>query len=541
MTNAKKALRRKAEEIAKIKFAKKSEHHSSLHTQEADKLIHELQVHQIELDMQNDELRKAGEELEASHARYFELYDLAPVGYVTVTEKGLILQANLTAATLWGVDKCVLKNDPFTKYISRDSQDVYYMFRKKLLETKSPQTCELQMPKKNGPRFWAKLEGSFFLDSVTKEPASRIVISDINELKEQEIRYRSIFEGASDGIVYTNIKDHKIHYVNTAFLEMFGYSEKDIIGKEVTEIHPENSLDQVISEIKALKEEKKKLVENIPCAREDGTVFFADIALKQISFGNTIYNVGFFRDITLRKKAEEEKLSALKRSNKDLERFAHIASHDLKEPLRMISSYVELLSERYKDKIDSKADKYINYIIEGSTRMRAFIEDLLSYSCVKAHEYKFELVNVDQLIESVKSNLALLIEECNAEIRTTGFPDIIGDRIQIIQLFQNLISNAIKYRSPERRLVIEISVSKDKGNYIFSFKDNGIGIDSKYFNHIFIIFQRIHKQKDHTGSGIGLAVAKSIVDNHGGNIWVDSELNKGSTFYFTIPIKREHK
>lgn len=237
-------------------------------------------------------------------------------------------------------------------------------------------------------------------------------------------------------------------------------------------------------------------------------------------------------------KIRKNEINELQRSNKDLESFAYIASHDLKEPLRMVTSYAELLREKYIDKLDDKADKYIKYIVDGANIMLLLMEDLLSYSCVKTHEYKFERINLSKIISSVKSNLEMMIKESEAKIRFGVLPEVLGDRIQFIELFQNLICNAIKYRRVDVKPIIEINVTENLDNYIFSIKDNGIGIDSKFFERIFIIFQRLHKKHVYSGNGIGLAIAKSIVDKHDGKIWVESEINKGSTFFFTIPINR---
>lgn len=235
-------------------------------------------------------------------------------------------------------------------------------------------------------------------------------------------------------------------------------------------------------------------------------------------------------------KKDVKEINELYRSNKELEGFAHIASHDLKEPLRMVTSYAELLHEQYENKIDKKCNMYIHYIVDGATRMQVLIEDLLSYSCVKTHEYNFESLNLSKILESVKSNLKMMIVENDVKIKSGIFPEIKGDRIQFIQLLQNLFSNAIKYRRPDVNPIITFNVERSGENYLFSVQDNGIGIDAKFFDRIFIVFQRLHKKTDIDGSGIGLAIAKNIVAKHGGKIWVTSKLNEGSIFYFTIPV-----
>jgi signal transduction histidine kinase/integral membrane sensor domain MASE1 len=229
------------------------------------------------------------------------------------------------------------------------------------------------------------------------------------------------------------------------------------------------------------------------------------------------------------KQAEE-----LTRSNAELEQFAYIASHDLQEPLRMVASFVQLLERRYKDKLDSDANEFIAYAVEGAKRMQALINGLLAYSRIGTHGKPFELTDCEAVLESALSNLRVAIEESNAIVTHDPLPTVMADGSQLIQLFQNLIGNALKFcniKAPE----IHIGVKQRYGEWLFSVKDNGIGIDPQYAERIFVIFQRLHTRSEYSGTGIGLAICKKIVERHGGRIWVESELGKGATFYFTIP------
>ncbi len=223
----------------------------------------------------------------------------------------------------------------------------------------------------------------------------------------------------------------------------------------------------------------------------------------------------------------------LKRSNQDLEQFAYVASHDLQEPLRMVSSYTQLLKRRYINQIDEKADKYINYAVDGAKRMQNLINDLLVYSRVTTQGKLFKKVDSNTALKKAISNLEVLMRETNTTINNDTLPFVKADATQLERLFLNLISNSIKYGG-EAYPKIHVSAKSNKKMWIFSVKDNGIGIDSKYKDKVFIIFQRLQKRNEGSGTGLGLAICKRIINRHGGDIWFESELGKGTTFYFTI-------
>ncbi len=224
----------------------------------------------------------------------------------------------------------------------------------------------------------------------------------------------------------------------------------------------------------------------------------------------------------------------LERSQKDLEQFAYVASHDLQEPLRMVASYTELLARRYKGQLDEKADKYIGYAVDGSKRMQALINDLLAFSRVGTRGRPFEPTDCDAVVDEALRNLSASVEESGARITHAGLPVVRADRLQLVQVFQNLIANAIRYRRDEPPRV-EISARLSGVVWTFSVKDNGIGIDPAFAERIFIIFQRLHERAETDGNGIGLAIVKKVIERHGGRIWVQSQPQQGSTFQFTLP------
>jgi signal transduction histidine kinase len=245
-------------------------------------------------------------------------------------------------------------------------------------------------------------------------------------------------------------------------------------------------------------------------------------------------------EIAERKRVESElrkTLVELERSNAELEQFAYVASHDLQEPLRMVSSYTQLLERRYKDKLDGDAHDFINFAVDGAKRMQQLIDDLLTYSRVGTRGKPMKPADSQSVLNATIANLSVAIQESGAVVTYDPLPLVMADEIQLVQLFQNLIGNAIKFHGdkPPR---VHVSAKQNGNRWVFSVKDNGIGIDPQYFERIFLIFQRLHRE-EYPGTGTGLAIAKRIVERHGGQIWIESQPGKGSTFYFTMPMKGE--
>jgi light-regulated signal transduction histidine kinase (bacteriophytochrome) len=226
----------------------------------------------------------------------------------------------------------------------------------------------------------------------------------------------------------------------------------------------------------------------------------------------------------------------LARSNLELEQFAYVASHDLQEPLRMVASYLKLLEQRYKDQLDKDAREFIEFAVDGAIRMRVLIDDLLTYSRVMTKAKKREMVDTKVVFDQAVANLQIAIEDKKATVTCTNLPVISADPVTMIQLFQNLIGNAIKFYGKEPP-VVHVACEQKGAEWLFSIRDNGIGIDAANFGQIFVIFQRFHTRQEYPGTGIGLAVCKKIVEQHGGRIWPESKIGNGTTFYFTIPAK----
>jgi PAS domain S-box-containing protein len=248
-------------------------------------------------------------------------------------------------------------------------------------------------------------------------------------------------------------------------------------------------------------------------------------------------------DITERKAAEEamaQYARELARSNEELEQFAYVASHDLQEPLRMVTSYLQLLEKRYKYRLDPEADKFIGYAVDGAARMKSLITDLLAFSRVESRGLQYSRTDCDAVLARALVNLKPVIEETHAEITSEPLPSLRVDGGQLVQVFQNLISNAIKFHSSEPPR-IHIAAEEKDGKWLFCIKDNGIGIEPQYLDRIFVLFRRLHGLMEYPGTGIGLAICRKIVERHGGRIWAESEPGAGSTFYFTIPVSSQGK
>jgi light-regulated signal transduction histidine kinase (bacteriophytochrome) len=259
--------------------------------------------------------------------------------------------------------------------------------------------------------------------------------------------------------------------------------------------------------------------------------------VERITLGEREFLLESFVDNTKRKEAEDaldDVVKELKRSNNELEQFAYVTSHDLQEPLRMVDSFLGLLSRKYKGKLDKDADEYIDFAVDGARRMQNMISDLLAYSRIGTRGKPFEVIDSEYALKQALNNLQVAIEESGALVTYGPLPTVLADSSQLTQLFQNLVANAIKFRSKDVSPKVHISAEINGDKWIFSVRDNGIGIEQEFFERIFVIFQRLHGRDEYPGSGMGLAISKKIVERHGGRIWVESQIGQGTAFYFTI-------
>jgi signal transduction histidine kinase len=319
--------------------------------------------------------------------------------------------------------------------------------------------------------------------------------------------------------------------------QFFGRTLKEItlelLGLDQTMAdYVQNKYNEAIQAGETIRYEESVVLEN-------GS-FYSEVALTPIFKDGTCTNILYVtRDITQRKLAEialEEQKRELKRSNEALEHFAAVASHDLMEPVRVIKQYVQLLAKRYKGQLDSDADDFINFIVDGSVRMEVLINNLLDYAKIGNLNKTLKVSSSDAALVLAIKNLKRRIEETGALIIHDNLPDIKADPVQLTQVFQNLIANALKYSKKEINPEVIIKAENKDSEWLFSIQDNGIGIEEEDFDKIFKLFKRLHTSEEYSGAGIGLALCKKVIEGHGGKIWLDSKLGKGSTFFFTIPI-----
>jgi len=350
-------------------------------------------------------------------------------------------------------------------------------------------------------------------------------------LRESEAKYSALVENSRDGIVI--LQDGVMKFVNTASLEIVGYTPEELLGIDFLKVVTPEDREMVIKRYADRMAGKEvPSIYEMALIRKDGITVPVEVNATFINYEGRPADLVVIRDITERKRAEEE----LRRSNQELEHFAYIASHDLQEPLRMVSSYTQLLAQRYKDKLDADADEFIHYVEDGVSRMRALINGLLVYSRVGTSGAAFELTDCEAAFDCALTNLQVAVDGSGAVITHHPLPVVMADASQLTQVFQNLIGNAIKFCSQELPR-IHVAAEPRGNEWLFSIRDNGIGIDPQYHDRIFDMSQRLHSRTEYPGSGIGLAICDKVLKRHGGRIWVESETGKGATFYFTIPIK----
>lgn len=389
------------------------------------------------------------------------------------------------------------------------------------------------------------------------------------ELQRNEKMYRLLAANIPNGAII--IFDHDLKYtiVEGQALQLTGYTKEELEGKHLRDTVKSDEAYQKIKELcervlggETIVSEQK--------AERTGQWFSSTVIPLYDDHHSIVGGMIVAFDIHERKQAEEllaEKMGELARmnekmqmeikfrkaiesnlqeytrelkiKNQELEQFAYVASHDLQEPLRMIASFTQLLAKRYYDKIDADANEYINFALEGTQRMQALINDLLDYSRVGRRNNPDNILNLEEIIEAVLHNLSTKIEETNAMITYDDMPMAKGDRTQTIQLFQNLIANAVKFRKPNERPMIHIGIQEKDGQWQVCIRDNGIGFEMEHYERIFNIFQRLHTREEFPGTGIGLALCKKIVESHGGQIWASSAPGKGTTFYFTMKMADE--
>ena len=493
--------------------------------------------------------KDAEKQLAQMEGRYRGLLEAAPDAMVVVNDGGEIVLLNVQAEKQFGYSRDELLGQKVKNIIPEGfAERLIADGTRSAAEALAQQIgtgIELVARRKDGSEFPIEImlsplesaEGTLVTAAIRDISVRRAAEK---HLAQMESRYRGLLEAAPDAMVVVN-QGGAIVLLNVQAEKQFGYSRDELIGQKVKNIIPEGFAERLVAD--ALRSVEEALAQQIGTGieltgrRKDRSEFPIEIMLSPLESAEGILVTAAVRDITTRKKAEANllnKMEELNRSNEELGQFAYIASHDLQEPLRMVASYTQLLSRRYKGKLDSDADEFIAFAVDGASRMQRLIQDLLAYSRVGTKGRDLLDISSEDALQQALLNLRGAIEEKGALVTHDPLPSVLADEMQLIQLFQNLVGNAIKYQSSGiPKIHISAAKNGDK-QWTFSVKDNGLGIDSQYFEKIFGMFQRLHKREEFAGTGIGLAICKKIVERHGGNISVESEPGHGSTFRFAL-------
>jgi PAS domain S-box-containing protein len=399
---------------------------------------------------------------------------------------------------------------------------------------------EIRNRAKDGSIYWVDTTIVPFVGADGKPRQYVAIRADITERKHAEARslqLAAIVESSADAIFSHDLSGTVLSW-NKSAERLFGYSEAEAVGNPVM-IIPTGIEEEVEEFNRGILEGRRMARDGTTRRCKNGTLLDVSLIMSPLrdSSGRITGASVIARDITKRIRAEQElavKAEELARSNRELEQFAYVASHDLQEPLRMVASYTQLLAERYCGKLDENADKFIGYAKEGAVRMQVLIHDLLAFSQVGLAGVTRENVDCNAVLEGVVQSLTAAIQETGAVVNYAALPTVWADHPQIAQVFQNLIGNAIKFRK-EAPPELAVRAEKSGRSWLFSVSDNGIGIAPEYAENIFVVFQRLHARTEYPGNGIGLAICKKIIEHYDGRIWVESRVGQGSTFKFTLP------
>jgi PAS domain S-box-containing protein len=491
-----------------------------------------------------------GEAERDSEARYRGLLEAAPDAMVVVNQAGEIVLLNLQAEKQFGYRRDELVGQPVTNIIPEG-------FAERLIADDLRSTAdalaqvigtgiELVARRKDGTEFPIEImlsplesaEGILVTAAIRDISVRKAAEEHLAQIDELRSHLANLVEGSDDAIL-SKSPDGTILSWNRGAENLYGYTAQEVIGKPISLLLPADRPREVADMLARLQ--RGEVIDSFETARvkKNGKVVPVSLQMSPIrgASGEITGASTIARDITARKDAEAallQKVQELARSNEELGQFAYIASHDLQEPLRMVASYTELLSRRYKGQLDSDADEFIAFAVDGANRMQRLIEDLLTFSRVGTRGTDLLGISSEEALQRALINLRGSIEESGALVTHDLLPEVLADETQLVQLFQNLVGNAIKYRrSGVPRVNISAAVD-GPDRWSFAVADNGLGIEPQYFEKIFGMFQRLHKREEYAGTGIGLAICKKIVERHGGAIYVESQPGQGSTFTFTL-------
>jgi PAS domain S-box-containing protein len=500
--------------------------------------------------IRNISVRKTAEkQMAAMEGRYRGLLEAAPDAMVVVNQGGEIVLLNVQAEKQFGYRRDELLGQKVTNIIPDGFAERLIADDLRTAEDALAQQIgtgiELTALRKDGSEFPIELmlsplesaEGTLVTAAIRNISVRR---KADEHLAQMEGRYRGLLEAAPDAMVVVN-QAGEIVLLNVQAEKQFEYSRDELIGQKVKNIIPQGFAERLLAD--GLRSAEEALAQQIGTGielhgrRKNGSEFPIELMLSPLESAEGTLITAAIRDITTRKRAEShllQKVEELNRSNEELQQFANIASHDLQEPLRMVASYTQLLSRRYKGKLDTDADEFIAFAVDGASRMQRLIHDLLAYSRVGTKGKELLNTSSENALQQALLNLRGAVEDSGALVTHDPLPMVKADEMQLTQLFQNLVGNAIKYQKTGIPKVHILAAMNGEDKWNFSVKDNGLGIDPQYFEKIFGMFQRLHKREEFAGTGIGLAICKKIVERHGGKISVESRPEYGSTFHFTL-------
>jgi PAS domain S-box-containing protein len=484
----------------------------------------------------HERLQDVGEE------RLRLVVEAAPSGMIMVDDRGKIVLVNSQVEKLFGYSREELLGQSIDILVPTAAREKHPEHRASFFADPKARAMgagrDLYGQRKDGTRLPVEIGLNPLITDGQRFVLASVV--DITERKRSEERLRLVVEAAPSGMIMVD-EAGKIVLVNSQVERLFGYSREELLGQSIDTLvptaarqkHPEHRANFFADP----KARAMGVGRDLYGQRKDGTQLPVEIGLNPLMTEGGRFVLASVVDITERKRAEallQEKLLQLQRSNEDLQQFAYVCSHDLQEPLRVISNYTQLLAMRYTGQLDDDANEFIEFTVDATKRMQELIDDLLMYSRVDTRGQEFHDTDCSMVVEMAVANLQVAIQETGAQVHCDVLPTVKADNSQLLQLFQNLISNAIKFRSKDPP-VINISANDTGKLWTFIVQDNGQGFNMKYVDRIFIIFQRLHTKEMYPGSGIGLAICKKIVERHGGRIWVESAPEEGSSFQFSLP------
>lgn len=532
-------------EQAEDRFAKKGPPKVDKSVKETDLLVHELQVHQIELEIQNEELRASQASTEESRRRFVELYEYAPVGYCTLDVAGKINELNLTAASLFKYSRRYLLSKPLGAFVHREDTDTFFLFQRRLREKAGEQRCELRLKRKDGQFFFVELISVPFADSGVVPSQFLVGMVDISGRKqaEEELHKQrdlsqrnsefldSILNGIKDGFIVLD-NDWRISYFNHNAEVLLRKKKDAVMGLRVDFAFPESKSIQLDEQYVRSLNEGKSVSFEIYLDIEPYRNWY-EVRLYPFTEGVCV----FFTVITERKhiqEALEEHTRQLDFVNKELETFSYSVSHDLNAPLRVIKGFSDILLEDYSRAIDSEGKDFLVRIVQSVSKMQRLIDDVLSLSRVSRQKLEFKETDLSVVAGSILNDLRSTQPERTVELKIhANLKATVDPRLMHIAL-TNLLGNAWKYTGKTENPRIEFGSSRKNGETIFFIRDNGAGFDPKYADKLFLPFQRLHSESEFPGTGVGLATVARIISRHNGRIWAEGEKNKGATFYFVL-------